>query len=96
MVDSALALYIYNSQFPQDPGVYLIGSHGLIYDPVPQMSSNLIFISLVPSLRFRDFKDRTIESLSLQKTSKIIKSNCQPNNSMPTKPYPEVAHLHVL
>jgi len=32
----------------------------------------------------------------LKRTSKIIKSNCQPNTTMPTKPYPEVPHLHVL
>ena len=30
----------------------------------------------------------------LEKTSKIIKSNCQPNTTMPAKPYPEVPHLH--
>jgi len=31
----------------------------------------------------------------LEKTSKTIKSNHPPNNTMPTKPYPEVPHLHV-
>jgi len=31
----------------------------------------------------------------LEKTSKIIKSNHPPNTTMPTKPYPEVPHLHV-
>jgi len=31
----------------------------------------------------------------LEKTSKIIKSNHQPNTTMPAKPYPEVPHLHV-
>ena len=36
-----------------------------------------------------------IESLRLEKTSKIIKSNCQPSTTMPAKPYPEVPHLHV-
>ena len=36
-----------------------------------------------------------IESLRLEKTSKIIKSNCQPNTTIPTKPRPEVLHLHV-
>jgi len=36
-----------------------------------------------------------IESLRLEKTSKIIRSNCQPNTTMPDKPCPEVPHLHV-
>jgi len=31
----------------------------------------------------------------LEKTSKIIKSNHQPNTTMPAKPCPEVPHLHV-
>jgi len=30
----------------------------------------------------------------LEKTSKNIKSNRQPNTTMPTKPYPKVPHLH--
>jgi len=38
---------------------------------------------------------RMIESLRLEKTSKIIKSNCQPNTTMPTKPYPEVPYLYI-
>jgi len=31
----------------------------------------------------------------LEKTSKIMKSNCQPNTTIPAKTYPEVPHLHV-
>jgi len=38
---------------------------------------------------------RIIESLRLQKTSKIIKSNHQPNTTVPAKPYPEVPYLRV-
>ena len=38
---------------------------------------------------------RKSESHRLEKTCKIIKSNHQPNTSMPTKPYLEVPHLHV-
>jgi len=38
---------------------------------------------------------RIVESLMLEKTSKIIKSNCKPNTTMPAKPCPEVPHLHV-
>jgi len=30
-----------------------------------------------------------------EKTSKINKSNHPPNTTTPTKPYPEVPHLHV-
>jgi len=36
-----------------------------------------------------------IESLMLEKNSKIIWSSCQPNTTMPpTNPYPSVPHLH--
>ena len=38
---------------------------------------------------------RIIESLRLEKTSKIIKSNHQANTIMPAKPCPEAPHLHV-
>jgi len=38
---------------------------------------------------------RIIESLRLEKTSKIIKPNRQPNTTLPTKPYHAVPHLHV-
>ena len=34
-----------------------------------------------------------IESSRLEKTSKIIKANCQHNNIMPAKPRPEVPYL---
>jgi len=36
-----------------------------------------------------------IESLMLERTSKIIKSNHHPNTPTPAKPRPEVPHLHV-
>jgi len=38
---------------------------------------------------------RTVESLRLEKTSKIITSNRQPNTTMTTKPCPKVPYLHV-
>jgi len=38
---------------------------------------------------------RIIESLGLEKTSKIMKSNHPSNTTIPTKPYPEVPHLHI-
>ena len=38
---------------------------------------------------------RIIELLRLEKTSKIIKSNCQPITNVPAKPCPEVPHLHI-
>jgi len=41
------------------------------------------------------YRNRVIESLRLEKISKIIKSNCQPNTTMPTKPCPKVPHLHI-
>ena len=34
-------------------------------------------------------ENRIIESLRLEKTSKIIKSSCQLNTTMPAKPCPE-------
>jgi len=34
------------------------------------------------------------ESLRLEKTSKITKSNCQLNTTMPAKPCPQVQYLH--
>jgi len=37
-----------------------------------------------------------IESLRLEKISKIIKSNYQSNTTMPTKPCPKVPHLDIL
>jgi len=38
-------------------------------------------------------QQRIIESLRLEKTYKITKSNHQPNTTMPAKPYPQVPHL---
>ena len=38
---------------------------------------------------------RIIESLRLEKTSKISKSKHQPNTNVRTKPCPAVPHLHV-
>ena len=35
------------------------------------------------------------ESLRLEKTSEIIKSNCHPNTPMPAKPCPAGPHLHI-
>ena len=38
---------------------------------------------------------RIMESLKLGKPSKVIKSNHQPNTTMPAKPCPKEPHLHV-
>ena len=38
---------------------------------------------------------RIVESLRLDKTSKIIESNHHPNTTVPAKPYPKVPHLHI-
>lgn len=52
------------SQFPQHPGMHLIGSHGFVYVQGPQMVSSLIFcdsegnfIPPVPALKFRNLRD---------------------------------------
>ena len=37
-----------------------------------------------------------VESLRLEKNSKIFKSKHRTNNSIPTKPYPEMPYLHIL
>ena len=44
----------------------------------------------------RCYRRGIIESKNhrLEKTSKIIKSNHEPNTTMPTKPRPKVPHLH--
>jgi len=39
--------------------------------------------------------NRITESLTLEKTSKIMKSNCHPKTTMSAKPCPDVPHLHV-
>ena len=39
--------------------------------------------------------DRITESLRLEETSKVIKSNHQPNTTMPAKPCPKVLRPHV-
>ena len=41
------------------------------------------------------YRREIVESLWLEKTSKIIKSNRQPNTTTPAKPCPEVPHLHM-
>jgi len=41
------------------------------------------------------FTNLIIESLRLEKSSKIMKSKGQPNTTMTAKPCPEVPHLHV-
>jgi len=38
---------------------------------------------------------RESENHRLEKTSKITKSNCHPNTTMPAKPCPKVPHLHI-
>jgi len=38
---------------------------------------------------------RIIASLRLEKTSKIMQSNWQPNTTMPAEPCPEVPYLYV-
>ncbi|KAK4806815.1 hypothetical protein QYF61_005611 [Mycteria americana] len=54
----------YICQFPQDPGVHLLESNGLVYLQVPQVVSNLNFsyegrdfVPPVPALRFGDLRD---------------------------------------
>ena len=68
-------------------------------EPLSGREKTLTEMSLEPG---RDFQGaqwgrlcRIVESLRLEKTSKIIKSNHQPNTTMPTKPCPEVPYLNV-
>jgi len=46
-----------------------------------------------PGSRIIEQNHRSIESLRLEKTSKIIKSNRQANTTMPAKPCPQVPYL---
>jgi len=48
-----------------------------------------------PTARLASKTTGITESLRLEKTSKIIKSNCHPITPMPAKPRPKVPHLHV-
>jgi len=78
-----------------------------IFETVMSMMKSLdkpvLIICLLMTYTTLDTQDnvtyeyRIIESFNhrLEKTSKIIKSNCQPNMTMTTKTYPEVPHLHV-
>ena len=58
------------------------------------LQESVLFAGITTQGPFQTW-DRIIESLRLQKTSKIIKSNCQPNTTMPDKTCPKVPHLHV-
>jgi len=52
------------------------------------------FPATVPACAPEGCIHRITESLRLEKTSKIIRSNRHPNTPMPGKPCPEVPHLH--
>ena len=54
-----------------------------------------LFYPTLKLVMHRDHKSHGItESLRLEKTSKIIKTNHHPNTNMPAKPCPQVPHLH--
>jgi len=53
------------------------------------------FTSMCLSVTWLLLDHRIIESLRLEKTCKIIRSNRQPITTTPAKPCPEVQHLHV-
>jgi len=66
--------------------------------------SNVLFTGTGQRERERGYDERAaeqidqegiIESSRLEKTSEIIKSNCQHINIMPAKPCPEVPYLHI-
>ena len=98
----------FSCQFSQDPWMHLIRSHGLVHIKVPQIVSNLIFysgryfnLSSLGGVKIHQCfssnyscNHRVLESLRLEKTSKIMKSNSQYITTMPTKPCPKVSRLH--
>jgi len=53
------------------------------------------FLSATEDCGLQIKKGNVIESLRLEETSKIMKSNHQPNTTMTTKPCPKVPRLHV-
>jgi len=69
---------------------------GVAWSKLQQLYGAALLGSLGKSLLivFLAVGQRIIESLRLEKTSKI-KSNCQPIITTPAKPCPEVSHLHV-
>jgi len=67
---------------------YLAGNDG-------EMSASRVGILHIPEPEESEVRcNRITESLRLEKTSKIIKSNCQPNTTMPTKSWPKMPYLH--
>jgi len=50
----------------------------------------------ISKLKSYTYNYRIIELLRLEKTSEMIKSNCQPSTTMPAKPCPEVPYVHIL
>jgi len=69
-------------------------SHGCTVDQGNDFEARPCVCLLWPGVLFGREEKGVIESLRLEKISKIIKSNHQPNTTMPTKPCPEVPYLH--
>ena len=75
----------------------------LNYDSVKQPPWNVSIKDILsfpvdatkPNLKSVIVNHRILEPLRSEKTSKIMKSNRQPNTTMPAKPRPKVPHLHV-
>jgi len=67
----------------------------LVHTAPGRARSCFLLLVYVLVLHKQSHNHRIIESLKLEKTSKIIKSNYQPNTTMPAKLCPEVPYLHV-
>ena len=59
-----------------------------------QNTAHLVLIELMKTSK-QYYNHRIIESLRLEKASKVNMSNHHPNTTMPTKPCPEVPHRNV-
>jgi len=57
-------------------------------------SSALLNLKKTQKQQQKKPKTPYLQNHGLEKISKIIKSNHQPNTTMQAKPYPEVPHLH--
>jgi len=65
-------------------------STSILYHAKIDLKISLLYIVRHPCNIYR-----IIESLRLEKASKIIKSNVQPNTTKPVKPCSKVPYLHI-
>ena len=85
-----LQLHSTNANLHQERTVHIIFCHSQF---APISATQQAHGKLHQHSWVRSVDRRIIESLRLEKASKIMKSNHQPNTTMPTKPCPKVSRL---